>query len=134
MAAMEIKHVITGAVIIMCISVSYYFFIALPSQNEARIALEKQKLDMEQQKVVREQLEKQAQEAVKTQEQDQRKSQLLACREAAIGRANIYLSLNGTPVPGQPNVFNAPRYVHDEVAKIKQQGFDDCQRMYGDLR
>lgn len=131
--AIEIKHVASVAIILVCISISYYFFIALPNQNEAKIALEKQKLDMEKLKIEREQLEKQTQENQKTYEQSQRKFQLLECRDEAIARSNKYLELNGTPVPGKPNVFLAPRYVHDEVDRIKQQGFDDCQRMYGDL-
>lgn len=131
---MEIKHVAIGAIIIMCISVSYYFFIALPNQNEARISLEKQKLDMEKQRIDRELQEKQAQETQKTYEQSRRKIRLLECRAAVEDRANEYLKLNGTSVPGKPNVYSAPRYVHDEVSKIQQHGFDDCQRMHGDLR
>lgn len=131
---MEIKHVITGAVIIMCISISYYFFIALPNQNEAKISLEKQKLDMEKQKIEREQLEKQVQEAQKITARSQRETQLLECRAAAETSANQHLELNGTPVPGKPGVFNAPRYVIEEKNRRMQQGLDDCQRMYGDLR
>lgn len=131
---MQIKNVVIIAIIVVCSSISYYFFIALPHQNEARIAIEKQKLDMEKQKIEREQNEKQIQENLKIYSQSQRKSQLLDCRAAAEANANSYLELNGTPVPGKSGVYSAPRYVHDEVARKQQQGFDDCQRMYGDLR
>lgn len=131
---MQMKHVVITAIIVVCASISYYFLIALPHQNEVRLAIEKQKLDMEKEKIDREQNEKQQQENLKAYSQSQRKTQLLECRAAAEASANRYLELNGTPVPGKPDVFSAPRYVHDEVARIKQQGFDDCQRMYGDLR
>lgn len=130
---MEIKHVLIVAIVVVCASISYYFFIALPNQNEARITLEKQKLDMEKQKIDREQLEKQAHENQKSSEQSQRQSQLLACRADAEAASNKHLELNGTPVPGKPGAYSAPRYVLDEVARIYQQGLDDCQRTYGGL-
>jgi Tfp pilus assembly protein PilE len=131
---MQMKHIAITAIIVVCASISYYFLIALPHQNEARLAIEKQKLDMEKDKIEREQTEKQQQENLKAYSQSQRQSQLLDCRVAAEASANRYLELNGTPVPGKPGVYSAPRYVHDEVAKKQQRGFDDCQRMYGDFR
>lgn len=130
---MQMKHVAITAIIVVCASISYYFLIALPRQNEARLAIEKQKLDMEKEKIERELNEKQQQKNLKVYSESQRKTQLLECRDDAITRSNRYLELNGTPVAGKPGVFEAPRYVHDEVARIKQQGFDDCQRMYGNL-
>lgn len=130
---MEIKHVAGIGIIIVCISVAYYFMFALPKQNESRIALEAQKIEMEKQKIEREQKEKQAQENQKIEAQKQRAYQLYECRNAATERSNNYLRLNGTPVPGKPEVYNAPRYVHDEVAKILQRGLEDCERLYGNL-
>lgn len=55
---MEIKNVAITAVIVMCSSVAYYFMIALPNQNDARISLEKQKFEMEKQEIDLERIEK----------------------------------------------------------------------------
>ncbi len=131
---MQMKHVLITAVIVVCASISYYFLIAMPQQNEARIAVEKQKLDMEKEKMEQEQTEKQTQETLKANSERERRLQLLDCRASAEASANKYLELNGTPVPDQPGVYSAPRYVLDEVERRKQHGFDDCQRMYGDFR
>ncbi len=124
----EIKHIVTAAIIIVCISIAYYFVIALPNQNAAKIELEKQKIEMEKQKVELEQAEKQKEKELKA----ERTIDLLKCRAGVVADGNEYLKLNGTPVSGKPGVFRAPKYVHDEISKKMQNGFNECQRMFGD--
>jgi len=120
---MEIKNVAFASIVIACLAVSYYFIIALPSQNKAKFELEKQKLEME----------KQEKQEIKSKESE-REMKLLNCRASVETRRNEYLQLNGKPVPGKPGVYHIYGYVQETLDKIERDGNQECTRMYGDNR
>lgn len=138
----QIKHVILTMVIIICLSISYYFFIALPNYNTAKLETEKDKIEMEKQKENLRSLmegEKERQRLEMEREKTERveinkriaRSGLFDCRAQVVARANRYKELNCTPVPGQQGVITTTRVDRDEINRIYTQGYDDCQRMYG---
>jgi len=113
---MNIKNFAFAAAIIMCLAISYYFVIALPNQNQAKLDMEKQKIEREQQ------------------EKSNREMSLSTCMADVQARRSEYLKLNGKPIPGKPGVYKYPGYVQETLDKIEKDGNDECIRMYGDHR
>lgn len=113
---MEIKHVAFTSIIIMCLAVSYYYVIALPNQNKAKFELEKQKFELEKQK------------------QQEREASLAKCRADVKIQRNKYIELNGTQMPGQPDVYTMTQGVREKLSQIERDGYQECDRMYGHTR
>jgi hypothetical protein len=109
---MEIKNLAFAAVIIMCLAIAYYFVIELPNQNKAKLDLEKQKIEREQQ------------------EKSNRETKLINCRAQVESYRNDYLRLNGTPVPGEPGVYRGVNT--EQLHRIEKDGNDECIRLYGE--
>lgn len=131
MDKIKLQHIIIIAILLVSTSIAYYFVVALPRQNAAKLELEKQRLAIEKEKNEQELKERKSKELVEIIRESGRQQQLQDCRSQVEAEADKYLELNGTPVYGKPGVFSAPGYVHQEVSRRKQQGFDDCQRTYG---
>ena len=123
----QIKNVVALAIILVCMSISYYFLVTIPNQNKAKIAMEQKRLDDELK-------EKQQKEYSLAQEKQQREDRLFDCRVAAEKRANDYLALNGVPVEGQPGVYRAHRDIIAQFHRMSQEGEAGCYRQYGNLR
>ena len=122
---------------LIALSISYYFFIALPNHNQALLDLERDKFqaeqaerktrdrEIEQKKIDEEDAKRRAEIA------RQEKEELLSdCTSNAEDVYWNYIKLNGTPVEGKPGVYSAPQYVWDRAAKSKKTVLDECYRKY----
>jgi len=100
---------------IAALSVGYYFTIALPSHNQAMLALERERrLD--------ERLEKSADKRTSYYRQE--------CMDRAEEHYWEYIKLNGTEVPGKKGVYQAPGHIWDAARKDKDSAFAECQRRW----
>lgn len=118
---MEAKTILLTLAVILTLSIAYYFVFALPSYNDARIAIEQRKY--------RDQMERQAnEEKAQGQAEAERKLLLTACIEAAEESYWGYMKTNGT-TRANGSVW-AANYIWDRAAKDKQAALDLCFRRY----
>lgn len=142
---------VLGAVLVVVLGFGgYYFAVAVPAREQAALALQQQQvaaqlaaqkakaaaelaaaqakqkeLELAQQKVqAAEDAAQAAQDA-----RDKRSSYLAACQSKAENVYWNYVKLNGTPVEGQPGVYNAPQYTWDEAKQQRQDKLDECFRL-----
>lgn len=108
---------------ILVLSIAYYFVIALPSSEKARLDFERQKYE-EQKKEKREKEEKEKVEA------ESRETQFQLCVDSAEQEYWNYVKLNGKPVPGKLSTYTAPMYVWNEAEKKKKESLAECHRRY----
>ena len=142
---------ILGAVLVVILGFGgYYVAVAIPAKNRAELALKQQQVaaQLAQQKAAAQAQQAQAQakqaearakqqalEASQQQAQavqdakDKRSSYLAACQQKADSVYWNYVKLNGTPVNGQPGVYNAYQTVWDQARQQKQDKLDECFRL-----
>ncbi|MGY2896859.1 hypothetical protein [Deinococcus sp. UYEF24] len=142
---------ILGAVLVVILGFGgYYFAVAVPAKDRAELALKQQQIvaQLAQQKAAAQaqqaqaqakqaeaQAKQQALEATQQQAQaaqdakDKRSSYLAACQQKADSVYWNYVKLNGTPVDGQPGVYNAYQTVWDQARLQKQDKLDECFRL-----
>ena len=142
---------ILGAVLVVILGFGgYYFAVAVPAKDRAELALKQQQIvaQLAQQKAAAQAQQAQAQakqaeaqarqqvlEATHQQAQaaqdakDKRSSYLAACQQKADSVYWNYVKLNGTPVEGQPGVYNAYQTVWDQARLQKQDKLDECFRL-----
>jgi hypothetical protein len=124
------KNAVTIAVIAALLSIAYYFAIALPHQDAAKLQLERDKFEQE------EKLRQATEEANSARQQeiekakDQAETKLLVCEASAESKYNRGLELNGTPVPGKKGVYNGSRALFDGLKKEQREENAACQRQY----
>ena len=127
-----VNKVIIVAVVAACLSVVYYFAIALPGQNDARLALEKQRIEQSR-------LEKQEQQIVKEKAEQEvkdkemvRVADLNLCRQEVERKASAFFKLNS--IQTQPGALTASWEIFDRKDKMIERGYADCERMYGTFK
>jgi hypothetical protein len=119
---------VAGAIALLAIA--YYFAVALPEQNKAKLQFERDKFNQEV-----------AGKKARTEEEAQKESQRVfgkqnaqseydGCLEDARKKFNRDLELNGTPVPGEPGTYNAPSAIMNEIEKRQAENKEACRRQY----
>lgn len=118
--AMENQNGIAAVLLIPALAIAYYFGIALPENQKAHLALEKQKYQDEQNRRA---------------EAEQQRATNETLLESCLGTAETdywtYVKLNGQPVPGKPDTYTAPIHIWDSAAKNKKDAIEECHRRYG---
>lgn len=127
------KTAISLGLLLMAIcvaSIAYYYVIALPRHNAARLSLEQEKYAEE--KAVREHLEseKRTQKLENDSKNAIRESNLSICLLLAEQNRQRYVMLNGGHETQKGDV-QAPQYVWDQAAKQEKTTKDECYRQYG---
>jgi hypothetical protein len=119
---------IAGAIALLAIA--YYFAVALPEENRARLQLERDKFNQQLE-------EKKAKEAEQTLKESQRaigkenaQSEYEACVQDATKKFNRDLALNGTPVPGKPGTYSAPSAIMNQIEKGEAEKKETCRMQY----
>ena len=107
---------------VLTLSISYYFVIALPAANRARLEFERQKY--EDSKAEREAKEQRAKE-----EADRQKSKVLDCQIDAEKAYWDHVKLNGTKSAKRQDVWQAPLHVWDEARKRKKESYEECMAL-----
>lgn len=106
---------------IPAIAVGYYFGIALPANNEARLALERQKYADERKRT--------AADEKRVRDESVNRQQLLeSCFEAADAAYWKYVELNGTKL--KEGTVRAPQIVWNTADKRKNDDRDVCFKRY----
>lgn len=106
---------------IPALAVGYYFGVALPSYNEARLALEQQKYSDER--------KRQADDAKRIQDEAASRQQLLeACFDAANAAYWRHVELNGTKL--KDGTVRAPADVWNTADKRKNDERETCFKRY----
>jgi hypothetical protein len=103
-------------------SISYYFLVALPANNKAR-------LDFERQKYQDGQAERKAKEEAEKDAQARRWSETLNCQVEADKAYWNYVKLNGQPVPGKDGVWTAAQSIWNEASKRKAESYNECMAL-----
>jgi hypothetical protein len=109
---------------VLVLSISYYFVVALPANQRAR-------LEFDQQKYQDEQKEKAAQKMRADVERQANEMSLVDCLDLAQKASNKTLELNGTAVEGHPGAYNAPERVFDNMRRDLAAATQECHRLYG---
>lgn len=111
---------------IAALSVAYYFAIALPRNNAARLALERERFEADRKEKKRqadeEQLARERQEADKTAAE----LKYTRCEQEGDDAYWSYVKLNGNPVEGKPNTYSASQSTWEEAAKRKERTINYC--------
>ena len=116
---------------VLVFAVSYYFVIALPQHDRAKIELEREKFQAEQKE--KEKKESAEKEAKNTASFDAiaREVELEGCINKADSNYWTYVKLNGQEVENKPGTYTALQRVWDSAAKTKKAELDECHRRYG---
>ena len=128
------KTAVGIALVIMLLALAYYFGIALPEQNRAKLQFERDKFEQERK-------EKQNQQRAKELEAMQKHAQrgiekknaedvYHACRVAAENDFNKGLELNGTPIPGEKGSYNLPSETSKVLHKQQNDEKEACRKVY----
>jgi hypothetical protein len=111
---------VTIFVLIVSLSVSYYYIIELPKYNRERIKKEEQtKREINNEK---KELEFQ---------KEQQENRLQECLNDAKEAYWTYIKLNGREVPGKPGVYSATTQVWETAERNKKNAIDVCLKRFG---
>jgi len=117
------RNLLLASLVLPCISVSYYFAIALPESSRARLQFEHETAEAAR-------LEKEAEEQAVARSVDERKSAFRQCEIEVEDSYLGYVKLNGKPVPGKPGIYSASIAIWGEADKKKAQALAECHRRY----
>ncbi len=117
----DIKKVLTATVVVVGLAIAYYFAIAIPAQNQA-------KLDFEKQKYQDEQKAKQYDLDEAALQKSLNKTGLNLCLAAADESYWSYMKLNGTEKAD--GTINALTRFWDAAAATKKTETDTCFKKY----
>lgn len=116
-----ISIIISISVLIIAVSVGYYFVVFLPKKEMLEIEYQRQdRLDADK----REQLEKEEIERV----QSLNKTQLLSCLSVANDKYLRYAEINGTKK--EDGTIWASNNVWDRAEKMKKEMNDNCYKLF----
>ena len=104
-------------------ALAYYFAVALPENQKARLDFDRERYQTEK----KEQVER---EAKLKEERDNKQIFFDACVADAVTAYWSYVKLNGEPVKGKPDTYNAPTTVWDTADKRKTNAIAECHRLY----
>lgn len=118
MMAHDTTRLLVWVAAVPALAVAYYFGVALPSYNEARLGLERQRY-----------AEEQKRDAQKGKEAEERKGMLESCLQKANDDYFAYLKLNGTKFKN--GIVSTPQYVSTAADKRKSDDRDACLKQFG---
>jgi hypothetical protein len=121
---MLVKATALLILLVPALAVSYYFAIALPENERARLAFEKSKYEDDK-------AEKQKREAREGIQATDRKYAFERCVRQAEARYQQYLELNGKTTPEKPNAILTPHHITDRADKHKKDDVEECHRLHG---
>jgi hypothetical protein len=118
------------AATIALLAIAFYFAIALPMHDRAKLQFEREKFETEQ----RDKKTKEEAEALKHQMQQQARESAdtknLGCLAAAETRFNSGLELNGTPIPGKKGSYHLSQAALAHLRKEQNDNDEECRRQY----
>jgi hypothetical protein len=115
---------LVALIAILTLAIAYYFVIALPANERAKLEFEREKFRaLQSEKATREEDEKSQAEL------NQRLRE--ACLDDAEKDYWDYVKLNGKPVPGKEGTYTASTFIWDAAAKRKKDAIAECQVRYG---
>jgi alpha-L-arabinofuranosidase len=117
---MAFKVATLSILLIPALAISYYFAVALPSNQRATLEFEKHKYEMEQ-------VEKMKREAAAQEEANGRTIKVATCLEVANDHYNAAIRLNGTK---DSSGFMVPNSVMEGIDRRKQSEVAECHRLY----
>ncbi len=119
---------------LVAVAIAYYFAIALPRHNQARLEFDREKFRAQQEEKQKEQEDKrEAQQEARSKAEIEaagNEAALDSCIDDAEDEYWSYIKLNGEPVAGKPGVYTAPQYIWDDAAKRKKAALDACYKRY----
>jgi hypothetical protein len=126
-----VRNFLLGLATIVCLSIAYYFLIALPAHNRGILQLEREKFEAAQKAKAEEEFEKKKKEDYEKMEAEGKDYFLGSCLQVAEETYTNYIKLNGTPVPGKPDIYDAPMRIWDTAQKNRKDAYDECYRKWG---
>ena len=119
---------IAGAIALLAIA--YYFAVALPEQNRARLQLERDKFNQELEQRKTKEDEEARKESQRSIGKESAQTEYDTCLEDARKKFNRDLELNGKPVSGKPGTYTAPSTIMNEIEKQQSGNIEACRRQY----
>lgn len=125
------KVVIVGLLLltIAVASIAYYFVIALPRNNAAKLKFEQDKYTEEKSTRERRESAEEYEKASQKGEDEARKTILDICLNSADSNSEEFVLMNGGQKTPQGTI-TAPGRIWDEAAKKKKTEKDECYRKY----
>jgi hypothetical protein len=118
------------ALVITLLAVAYYFGVALPAQDKAKLQLDREKFEQELK-------EKKAKEQEAGQKQNQwefdkqnAETAYRQCLVEAEHRFNRDLELNGTPIPGKKDSYDLPTGMLKDLHRQQNDEDEACRKEY----
>lgn len=96
---------------LVVLGTGYYLLVLIPRQEQARLELQRQQLEREEQAKAK------------------RATFLAQCRDVAEQQYSSYVRLNGTENSDKPGVYSAPQHVWDQAAEKRKAYVDECIRL-----
>jgi hypothetical protein len=120
--AMDNKSLVSGILLIPALAIAYYFAIALPENQRANLAFEKQKYADQQ---------KREQEAVKKSEElaEENKASLSTCLYLAEQQSLADVTRNGKPA--RDGLYSVELSVGNAIQRRKEHAVAECHRQFG---
>jgi hypothetical protein len=116
---MFFKAAFLAILLIPALAVSYYFVVVLPSNERAKLQLEKDKYEAEKK------------ERAEREEQKKDNDILFgSCTVDADSAYWSYVKLNGKPVPGKAGTYSAPMHIWDAAEKRKSNALAECHKEF----
>ena len=112
-----------GLATLVALSISYYFAIALPKSQRARLEFDRQNYEAAQK-------EREAEEAKKKADAGFKETMMRVCLSGANDEYWSWVKLNGTEVRGKPGTWSAPTHIWESAAKRKKDAIIECQLRY----
>lgn len=108
---------------LLALAISYYFVLALPSAERARLDFERMKYNNLKQEEIEKELKAQH-------DAESGALRIRLCQTEATKAYDSELKLNGRPIPGQPGVQELITLARKIADHEKQQVFDACMAGY----
>jgi hypothetical protein len=126
----SLKTILIVAAVIAFLAIAYYFVIALPAQNKAKLQFERDKFEQElKEKSAKEQEERQK-ENQRAFEKENAQTKYQGCLLDAENHYNRGLEMNGTPTPGKKGEYTLPRDMLQHLDERQRQEEAGCRSEY----
>lgn len=116
---------------ILVLSIAYYFVIALPAHDHAKLALEREKFQVQQREAAEKKATAEAEKKAAEAKELSNSFLLDECTKEADNLYWEYVKLNGGKEDlKRPGIYTASRYVWEQAEKNKKAALDECYKKY----
>jgi len=121
---------VRAALIIAILAIAFYFAVALPLHDRAKLQLEREKFELEQKEKNAKEAAERAVREERAKARDDANTEYLDCLASSERQFNKDLELNGKPVPGKVGVYSGSNEMFGQFEKRQKERDDGCRKEY----